>query len=180
MFFLVRCLDIQLPCRFAPQKRHHLTLLDGELVTDTVPSTQPGYPEERVVRYLIYDGITICGQSIMELNLLDRLARVYTDVIEPRLQYAKDHESKIEQEKRDRQFLDLYLKVTLIGVYSFPKRCASGFLRNLGLARHIEIFSHFAASFRRDYIYQRFFALHAWNVCGSVEVETASLEHGGR
>lgn len=106
----VRCLDMHLPCRFTPQKKHHLTLLDGELVTDTIPSTEPGSPPKKVARYLVYDGVKINGQSIMELNLLDRLAKIFSDVIKPRLQYMESQAEAIERERNGNQYLDIYLK----------------------------------------------------------------------
>lgn len=44
-------------------KVHHFTLLDGEMIIDTLPDKQR---QER--RYLIYDMVAINGQSVVEVG----------------------------------------------------------------------------------------------------------------
>jgi mRNA guanylyltransferase len=100
---------MHLPCPYALQKNHHMTVLDGELVTDIISSEKE--PNQKLVRFLIYDAMRINNQSVMELNLLDRLSIIYTDVILPRLQYIKMYPEKIKEEKENNSFLDIYLKV---------------------------------------------------------------------
>lgn len=58
---------------------HNLTLLDGEMVIDTLPDTQK---KER--RYLIYDLITINSVSIIERPFCERWKMLEKEVIEPR------------------------------------------------------------------------------------------------
>jgi mRNA-capping enzyme len=51
-----------LACKGSAEKVHHYTLLDGEMVIDTVPDSQK---QER--RYLIYDMMAINYQSLIEV-----------------------------------------------------------------------------------------------------------------
>ncbi|KAI3930139.1 hypothetical protein MKW98_004891 [Papaver atlanticum] len=58
---------------------HNLTLLDGEMVIDTLPDTQK---KER--RYLIYDLMAINSVSIIERPFCERWKMLEKEVIEPR------------------------------------------------------------------------------------------------
>ncbi|XP_077225488.1 uncharacterized protein LOC143858668 [Tasmannia lanceolata] len=61
------------------EKTHNLTLLDGEMVIDTVPTTQK---MER--RYLIYDLMALNMQSVVERPFYERWKLLEKEVIEPR------------------------------------------------------------------------------------------------
>ncbi|XP_077253045.1 uncharacterized protein LOC143892358 isoform X2 [Tasmannia lanceolata] len=61
------------------EKTHHLTLLDGEMIIDTVPTTQK---MER--RYLIYDLMALNMQSVVERPFYERWKLLEKEVIEPR------------------------------------------------------------------------------------------------
>ncbi|KAG9441683.1 hypothetical protein H6P81_017537 [Aristolochia fimbriata] len=61
------------------ERTHHLTLLDGEMVIDTLPNTRK---LER--RYLIYDLIALNMQSIVERPFYERWKLLEKEVIEPR------------------------------------------------------------------------------------------------
>ena len=50
-------------CQGLSDKVHHFTLLDGEMIIDTLPDKQR---QER--RYLIYDMVAINGQSVVEVG----------------------------------------------------------------------------------------------------------------
>ncbi|XP_068646312.1 uncharacterized protein [Aristolochia californica] len=63
------------------ERTHHLTLLDGEMVIDTLPNTQK---LER--RYLIYDLIALNTQSVVERPFYERWKMLEKEVIEPRNQ----------------------------------------------------------------------------------------------
>lgn len=67
---------------------HHNTLLDGELVVDTV-ETPPGEGAGGAartprMRYLIYDAMRIGGEDLTHRTLLYRLRRALTDVVLPK------------------------------------------------------------------------------------------------
>jgi hypothetical protein len=51
-----------LACKALADKTHHFTLLDGEMIIDTLPDSQK---QER--RYLIYDMMAINSVSIIEV-----------------------------------------------------------------------------------------------------------------
>lgn len=75
---------MRFPCRLVNDKGaekmfHHLTLLDGEMVIDTVPESKK---QER--RYLIYDIMAINQLSVVERPFLERWKMIETEVIEPR------------------------------------------------------------------------------------------------
>lgn len=53
-----------LACKGLAEKTHHYTLLDGEMIIDTVPDSQK---QER--RYLIYDMMAINHVPIIEVSL---------------------------------------------------------------------------------------------------------------
>lgn len=50
-------------CKVLGEKTHHFTLLDGEMIIDTLPDSQK---QER--RYLIYDMIAINQVSVIEVG----------------------------------------------------------------------------------------------------------------
>ncbi|KAF8394951.1 hypothetical protein HHK36_018890 [Tetracentron sinense] len=67
------------------EKVHNLTLLDGEMVIDTMPDTQK---QER--RYLIYDLMAINQESLIERPFSERWKMLEKEVIEPR-NYERQH-----------------------------------------------------------------------------------------
>ncbi|CAA0827503.1 mRNA capping enzyme family protein [Striga hermonthica] len=83
--FTFRRVQMRFPCRHANEKGmpekmyHHYTLLDGEMIIDTVPDSQK---QER--RYLIYDMMAINNVSIVELPFYERWKMLEKEVIEPR------------------------------------------------------------------------------------------------
>ncbi|GER37973.1 mRNA capping enzyme family protein [Striga asiatica] len=83
--FTFRRVQMRFPCRHANEKGmtekmyHHFTLLDGEMIIDTVPDSQK---QER--RYLIYDMMAINNVSIVELPFYERWKMLEKEVIEPR------------------------------------------------------------------------------------------------
>ncbi|KAG5055273.1 hypothetical protein JHK85_007783 [Glycine max] len=62
-----------------PERNHHYTLLDGEMIIDTDPHT---HKQER--RYLIYDLMAINQVSLTELPFYERWKLLEKEVIEPR------------------------------------------------------------------------------------------------
>uniref|UniRef100_A0A7N0ZWK1 mRNA guanylyltransferase n=1 Tax=Kalanchoe fedtschenkoi TaxID=63787 RepID=A0A7N0ZWK1_KALFE len=81
--FTFRRVQMRFPCRStngsAPEFLHHYTLLDGEMIIDTVPDSQK---QER--RYLIYDLIAINQISLVERPFSERWKLLEEEVIEPR------------------------------------------------------------------------------------------------
>ncbi|KAF1866515.1 hypothetical protein Lal_00017898 [Lupinus albus] len=81
--FLFRRIDMRFPCRYSngdtPERNHHYTLLDGEMIIDLDPQT---HKQER--RYLIYDLIAINQVSLTELPFYERWKLLEKEVIEPR------------------------------------------------------------------------------------------------
>ncbi|XP_043713709.1 mRNA-capping enzyme-like isoform X3 [Telopea speciosissima] len=81
--FCFRRVQMRFPTRNTneglPEKTHNLTLLDGEMIIDTVPDTQK---QER--RYLIYDLMAINGTSVVERPFYERWKMLEKEVIEPR------------------------------------------------------------------------------------------------
>lgn len=57
------------------QAFHTDTIIDGELVLDTVP------PGKKVLKYLVFDCLIIDGKSVMERTLDKRLAVRFSDCI---------------------------------------------------------------------------------------------------
>ncbi|XP_010490580.1 PREDICTED: mRNA-capping enzyme-like [Camelina sativa] len=57
---------------------HHKTLLDGEMVVDTLPDGR------QVRRYLVYDLVAINGKSVTELPFCERWNIIEREVIKPR------------------------------------------------------------------------------------------------
>ncbi|PIN02762.1 mRNA capping enzyme, guanylyltransferase (alpha) subunit [Handroanthus impetiginosus] len=83
--FNFRRVQMRFPCRHANEKGmtekmfHHYTLLDGEMIIDTMPDSQK---QER--RYLIYDMMAINQVSIVERPFYERWKMLEKEVIEPR------------------------------------------------------------------------------------------------
>ncbi|KAK4340978.1 hypothetical protein RND71_039479 [Anisodus tanguticus] len=87
--FNFRRVQMRFPCRHTSEglaeKTHHFTLLDGEMVIDTLPDTQK---QER--RYLIYDMMALNHVSVIERPFYERWKMIDKEVIEPR-NYARQH-----------------------------------------------------------------------------------------
>ncbi|KAK7287468.1 hypothetical protein RIF29_00748 [Crotalaria pallida] len=83
--FNFRRVQMRFPCRSTNEglgeKTHHFTLLDGEMVIDTLPDS---HKQER--RYLIYDMMAINHVSIIERPFYERWKMLEKEVIEPRNQ----------------------------------------------------------------------------------------------
>ncbi|XP_057803453.1 uncharacterized protein LOC131018766 [Salvia miltiorrhiza] len=82
--FSFRRVQMRFPCRHtneggAEKTYHHFTLLDGEMVIDTMPDTQK---QER--RYLVYDMMAINQVSLVERPFYERWKMVEKEIIEPR------------------------------------------------------------------------------------------------
>ncbi|XP_042011870.1 mRNA-capping enzyme-like isoform X2 [Salvia splendens] len=82
--FSFRRVQMRFPCRHtneggAERVYHHFTLLDGEMVIDTMPDTQK---QER--RYLVYDMMAINQVSLVERPFYERWKMVEKEIIEPR------------------------------------------------------------------------------------------------
>ncbi|XP_028762231.1 mRNA-capping enzyme isoform X3 [Neltuma alba] len=81
--FHFRKVHMRFPCRYlnggTPERNHHYTLLDGEMIIDMDPHTQK---QER--RYLIYDLMAINRVSVTELPFYERWKLLEKEVIEPR------------------------------------------------------------------------------------------------
>ncbi|CAM8936432.1 unnamed protein product [Rhodiola kirilowii] len=86
--FTFRRVQMRFPCKstngYAPEF-HHFTLLDGEMVIDTVPDSRK---QER--RYLIYDLIAINQISLVERPFSERWKLLEDEVIEPRNQERRN------------------------------------------------------------------------------------------
>lgn len=79
--FNVRRVQMRFPCRLdgSGEKNHHYTLLDGEMIIDTMPDSQK---QER--RYLIYDLMALNHVSVVERPFHERWKLIEKEVIEPR------------------------------------------------------------------------------------------------
>ncbi|KAL5555204.1 hypothetical protein UlMin_037440 [Ulmus minor] len=81
--FNFRRVQMRFPCKptsdGSAEKTHHFTLLDGEMIIDTVPDSQK---QER--RYLIYDLIVINHVPVIERPFYERWKMLEKEVIEPR------------------------------------------------------------------------------------------------
>ncbi|OMO96009.1 hypothetical protein COLO4_15555 [Corchorus olitorius] len=77
--FNFRRVQIRFPSICKKNRSHHYTLLDGEMVIDTLPGTQK---KER--RYLIYDIIAINGETLIGKPFFERWNMLEKQVIEPR------------------------------------------------------------------------------------------------
>ncbi|XP_047325534.1 mRNA-capping enzyme-like [Impatiens glandulifera] len=81
--FNFRRVQMRFPCRSSgdaiAERFHHFTLLDGEMIIDTLPDSQK---QER--RYLIYDLMAINHVSVIERPFHERWKMLEKEVIEPR------------------------------------------------------------------------------------------------
>ncbi|ESW34402.1 hypothetical protein PHAVU_001G149600 [Phaseolus vulgaris] len=81
--FIFQRINMRFPCRYSnggtPERNHHYTLLDGEMIIDKDPHT---HKQER--RYLIYDLMAINKVSLTELPFYERWKLLEKEVIEPR------------------------------------------------------------------------------------------------
>ncbi|KAL8121500.1 uncharacterized protein LOC141659111 [Apium graveolens] len=81
--FTFRRVQMRFPCKptsdGVADKTHHFTLLDGEMIIDTLPDS---HKQER--RYLIYDMMAINQVSITERPFYERWKMLEKEVIEPR------------------------------------------------------------------------------------------------
>ncbi|XP_031397140.1 mRNA-capping enzyme-like isoform X2 [Punica granatum] len=80
--FNFRRVQMRFPCRTSDgigEKTHHYTLLDGEMIIDTMPDSQK---QER--RYLIYDLIALNHVSLVEHPFHERWKMIEKEVVEPR------------------------------------------------------------------------------------------------
>ncbi|PSS09837.1 MRNA guanylyltransferase [Actinidia chinensis var. chinensis] len=81
--FNFRRVQMRFPCKSTndalAEKTHHFTLLDGEMIIDTLPDSQK---QER--RYLIYDMMAINLVSLVERPFNERWKMLEKEVIEPR------------------------------------------------------------------------------------------------
>ncbi|KAK3016222.1 hypothetical protein RJ639_006461, partial [Escallonia herrerae] len=86
--FNFRSVQLRFPCRNVNEgvagNTHHYTLLDGEMIIDTDPST---HKQDR--RYLIYDLIAINQVSVVERPFHERWMILENEVIKPR-NYERD------------------------------------------------------------------------------------------
>ncbi|KAF3638817.1 putative pentatricopeptide repeat-containing protein, chloroplastic-like [Capsicum annuum] len=85
-----RRVQMRFPCRHTnseglAEKTHHFTLLDGEMVIDTLPDT---HKQER--RYLIYDMMALNHVSVIERPFYERWRMINKQVIGPR-NYERQH-----------------------------------------------------------------------------------------
>lgn len=63
-FLLHLGIDVFFPaCKGLGERTHHFTLLDGEMIIDTLPESQK---QER--RYLIYDMMALNKESVVEVS----------------------------------------------------------------------------------------------------------------
>ncbi|XP_021897339.1 mRNA-capping enzyme isoform X2 [Carica papaya] len=87
--FNFRRVQMRFPCRqtseVCGERTHHFTLLDGEMIIDTLPDSQK---QER--RYLIYDLMAINQVSVIERPFCERWKMLEKEVIEPR-NYERHH-----------------------------------------------------------------------------------------
>ncbi|KAM3693145.1 hypothetical protein ACJW31_08G144200 [Castanea mollissima] len=74
--FNFRRVQMRFPCR---DQTHHYTLLDGEMVIDSIKKT-----DKKERRYLIYDVMAINQVSVTELPFYERWKLLEKEVIEPR------------------------------------------------------------------------------------------------
>ncbi|KAF9680005.1 hypothetical protein SADUNF_Sadunf06G0075200 [Salix dunnii] len=81
--FKFRRVQMRFPWRYTNEgpadKIHHFTLLDGEMIIDTMPDSQK---QER--RYLIYDMMAVNQVSVIERPFHERWKLLEKEVIEPR------------------------------------------------------------------------------------------------
>ncbi|SCM02749.1 RNA guanylyltransferase, putative [Plasmodium chabaudi chabaudi] len=85
--------DMHIPTIDNLEVKQQLTLLDGELVEDTIYNEKKGVEEKKIV-YLIYDGLFIQRKDITNLSYLERLTNVYNYVITPLKMYKNQKKAK--------------------------------------------------------------------------------------
>ncbi|GIX60679.1 mRNA capping enzyme [Babesia caballi] len=100
----VHRVDMRLPLRGNAAESQQLTLLDGEIVLDTV---EVNGEEVQQPRFMCYDGVYVQRRSLRELNFLERLSIVYTDVILP---YEKSQRMAAANPAKQQPPLGIYLK----------------------------------------------------------------------
>ncbi|KAI4835854.1 mRNA-capping enzyme subunit alpha [Plasmodium brasilianum] len=86
--------DMHIPTIEDLKIKQQLTLLDGELVEDTIFNIKKGIEQKKVV-YLIYDALFIQRKDITNLSYLERLTNAYNYVITPLKLYKKKVQSNI-------------------------------------------------------------------------------------
>ncbi|GAA0142534.1 mRNA capping factor [Lithospermum erythrorhizon] len=96
--FNFRRVQMRFPCRQTNEyklgeRTHHLTLLDGEMIIDTVPDSQK---QER--RYLIYDMMAINSVSVVERPFYERFKMLEKEIIEPRNLERQNYQSTYRYE----------------------------------------------------------------------------------
>ncbi|XP_059305238.1 uncharacterized protein LOC132056866 isoform X2 [Lycium ferocissimum] len=88
-YFNIRRVQMRFPCRHTNkglvEKTHYFTLLDGEMVIDTLPDTQ-----KKQRRYLIYDTMAHNHVSVIERPFYQRWKMIDKEVIGPR-NYERQH-----------------------------------------------------------------------------------------
>ncbi|KAL9280920.1 putative mRNA (guanine-N(7)-)-methyltransferase [Arabidopsis thaliana] len=94
-----RRVQMRFPCEYEPSdyKVHHYTLLDGEMVVDTI---KEGETQRHVRRYLVYDLVAINGQSVAERPFSERWNILERELIKPRNDEKKvrDHWYRYDKE----------------------------------------------------------------------------------
>eukprot|EP00914_Ancora_sagittata_P020132 GHVO01039907.1.p2 GENE.GHVO01039907.1~~GHVO01039907.1.p2 ORF type:complete len:455 (+),score=98.03 GHVO01039907.1:53-1417(+) len=98
----VLCVEMHLPV-IDSEDPHQRTLLDGELVTDTVGG-------QKRVRFLVYDAISINKIPCLRYDLITRLKLAYEEVIKPRIVWESLNPEALEAEKSSNNFLEIYIK----------------------------------------------------------------------
>ncbi|KAL2923091.1 mRNA-capping enzyme [Bienertia sinuspersici] len=81
--FKFRRVQMRFPCKNMTEL-HHYTLLDGEMIIDTVS------PQKQERRYLIYDLIAINRLSLAERPFYERWKLIEKEVVEPRNQERRN------------------------------------------------------------------------------------------
>jgi len=108
-----------LPNFLGSDESHQLTLLDGEMVTDTYQEwiEDPNDPTNKIekevksTRFLIYDAMVVHRDvNVSRMPLLERLKQVYDRVILPRVHWESENPDLVLREKQENQYLPLYLK----------------------------------------------------------------------
>lgn len=87
--FNFRRVQLRFPLRGAQpgsSECHHLTLLDGEMIIDTVPETG-----EQQRRYLVYDLMMVNGQPKIKQPFCERWKLIHTEIYQPRTDDIKSN-----------------------------------------------------------------------------------------
>lgn len=71
-------------CRHVVGPPHVWTLLDGEMVVDTIPGAKAGGRPAQQRRFLIYDVMYVNGHNVMGASYQDRWYLIDKHIIEPR------------------------------------------------------------------------------------------------